>query len=57
MLALYAGVLTLRAALPGGELATSDPARLRAALERATTALGTAIPDPRGQRHVGSEPD
>jgi AcrR family transcriptional regulator len=39
VLALYAGVLTLRAALPGGELATSDPARLRAALERATTAL------------------
>jgi AcrR family transcriptional regulator len=42
VLALYAGVLTLRAALPGGELATSDPDRLRAALERATTALGSA---------------
>ena len=43
VLALYAGVLTLRAALPGGELATSDPARLRAALERAVTAVDAAL--------------
>jgi AcrR family transcriptional regulator len=44
VLALVAGVLTLRAALPGGELATSDPERLRAALDRATTAIDASQP-------------
>lgn len=44
VLALFTGVLTLRAALPGGELATSDPDRLRVALERATTAVAESSP-------------
>jgi AcrR family transcriptional regulator len=41
VLALYAGVLTLRAALPDGVLATTDTDRLRAALDRAMTAIGS----------------
>ena len=44
VLALYAGVLTLRAALPDGALATGGTDRLRIALERAATAIGTAAP-------------
>jgi AcrR family transcriptional regulator len=43
VLALFAGVLTLRAALPDGELATSGADRLRAALDRATTAIGSTV--------------
>jgi AcrR family transcriptional regulator len=39
VLALVAGVLTLRAALPDSELATTDGQRLREALERVTAAI------------------
>jgi AcrR family transcriptional regulator len=42
VLALFAGVLTLRAALPDGALATSDSGRLRAALDQATTAIAAS---------------
>ncbi|HEV7657473.1 MAG TPA: TetR family transcriptional regulator [Mycobacteriales bacterium] len=44
VLALVAGVLTLRAALPDGELATGGADRLRDALHRATTAVSTSLP-------------
>jgi AcrR family transcriptional regulator len=39
VLALVAGVLTLRAALPDSELALTDGERLRAALERVTASI------------------